>query len=269
MTAMLITEVHRALSRTLVRVLVILALLVSVVGSVLSFVNTTASGRDAAGHVPFRLVELWSPQQEEGVLLVVYLLLVMGAIVGAASVIGAEWRFGTIGSLLTFEPRRVRVGAAKLTATALTAMAIALGLVLALLAILLPTLLLHGDSSGADADWWGGAVLGLGRALLLVGFGAALSGAIALLTRSTVAVVVAFFVYLQFLERLLVAWKPWLGNWSLTENVGSFLTWGELRGEDWASPGPATAAVHLALYVGAVVALALASFRRRDVAGAS
>jgi ABC-2 type transport system permease protein len=269
MTALLITEAHRALSRTLVRVLVLFALLVSVVGSVLSFVNTTASGRDAAGHVPLRIVELWSPQQEEGVLLVVYLLLVLGAVVGAASVIGAEWRYGTIGSLLTFEPRRLRVGAAKLIATAVTAMAIALGLVLALLVILLPTLVLHGDAAGADGAWWVGAAFGLGRALLLVGFGAAIAGAIALLTRSTVAVIVAFFVYLQFVERLLVAWKPWLGNWSLTENVGSFLTWGALGGGDYATPGPGSAAIHLGLYLSVAVAIALASFHRRDVAGAS
>ena len=266
--ALVAAEVRRCLSRRLVVVLMGLALLASIVTGVVSFVNTSAPGEVGAGHSPLKLVDLWQSSDNDGILLAVVMLLLFGALLGGASVVGAEWRYGTIESLLTFEPRRVRVALAKIGTTAVTAMAIAAALIGVFVLALTPTLVFHGTTDGADAAWLLTAVEGLARGIFVVGLAATLAASVSLATRNTAAALVGVLVYLQILERAAIAWKPWLSLWAITENVGTFVTWAPLAEAD-RSPAPGDAALRLTVYVGVIAAAAVWSFRRRDVLGRS
>ena len=268
MRALMAVEVRRCLSRRLVMVLVGLAVLGATVTGVLVFVNTSAPGEVGAEHDPLRLVDLWQSTDNGGILLPVLALLLFGALLGAASVVGAEWRYRTMESLLTFEPRRVRVAVAKLAATALTAVVIAAALIGFFVLALTPALVLHGTTEGADAAWLFAALEGLGRGLFVVGLSATLAASVSLATRNTAAVVIGAFLYLQILERAVIAWKPWLSLWAFTENVGTFITWAPLEDAE-RSPAPGDAALRLTLYVGVIAAAAAWSFRRREVLGAT
>lgn len=262
---LLVAEVRRNLSRRLVRVLMGLAVAMSALAGVLVFANTDAvdSNRQA------KLVDLWMPGTADGILIVPIALLALGALIGGSSVVGAEWRFGTMTTSLGFEPRRVRTGVAKISAAAVVAALIALVLLAVFAVALLPAFLLHGSTAGADSGWWLSVLGATGRALWLVGFCAALGAATALATRNTVVVLVGAFVYLNVVERMAVAWKPWLGHWALSENVGVVLTNARLSGAaEGGSPTPGIAAARLVVYVGVAATVAVWSFRRRDVLGA-
>ena len=122
MMHMLGIEIRRCFARRLVRWLIVLA----VVGCVVTaFVAHRAASH--AGRV--RPVRSWSsctsrraatPSSASAAF-----FLVIGAVVGGASMIGAEWRAGTFVTLLTWEPNRRRVAIAKLLACGLVATAIA------------------------------------------------------------------------------------------------------------------------------------------------
>ena len=64
--------------------------------------------------------------------------LLIGAVVGGASMIGAEWRAGTFVTLLTWQPDRRRVAIAKLLACGIVATAVAVVLQVLFTAAFLP-----------------------------------------------------------------------------------------------------------------------------------
>ena len=75
-----------------------------------------------------------------------------------ASVAGAEWRAGTVTTVLTWEPSRLRLHAARTVSAAVLAFVIGVVLEVAFLASVLPAVLLHGTTEGTDAAWRIGAV---------------------------------------------------------------------------------------------------------------
>src|SRR5439155_27264654 len=123
----------------------------------------------------------------------------VGALRAGASMVGADWRAGTVGTLLTWEPRRGRVLLAKLVSVALLAAAIALVLQILFILALLPAMLGRGTTTGADAEWFRGLVAVLLRGAALVGMAAAVGAAIASLGRNTSAALGAAFGYLVVL----------------------------------------------------------------------
>lgn len=121
---------------------------------------------------------------------------VIGSLLGlilAASLIGAEWQAGTFASLLTWEPRRLRVAAAKVTAVVGSSLAIATVATALLLGVESIVASTHGTFStltqGAPPQphfaeqTWAMA----GRAALVVILVAGMGAALALLLRHTVA----------------------------------------------------------------------------------
>lgn len=262
MTALFAAEVRRVLSRRLVWALVALALTGSAIAGVVSFAAT--SGPSNPNETPV-LVELWQPGTADGLLVPVIVLLALGALLGGASMVGAEWRNGTMASVLWWEPRRPRVAVAKLAASAMTAMVISAALMAAFVLALVPTLVVHGTADGADADWWIALLGGAARGLGLVGLVTVLGAAVTLVTRNTAFVLGGAFIYLNVVERALVAWKPRVASWALAENLGAFVPWVPLEGVRH-GPQPAAAAMHLVIIVAVVAAVAIRSFTRRDIA---
>lgn len=262
MTALFAAEVRRVLSRRLVWTLVALALAGSAMAGAISFASTR--GERDPGESP-KLVDLWEHGTADGLLIPAIALLALGALLGGASMIGAEWRNGTMASVLWWEPRRARVAVAKLGASAAVAVVVAAALLVVFVVALLPTLVLHGTARGADGDWWLTLLGGAARGLALVALVTVLGGAVTLATRNTAFVVGGAFIYLNVLERALVAWKPRLASWALIENIGAFVPWVPLDDVRY-GPEPVAAALHLVVIVAVIAIVAARSFTRRDIA---
>lgn len=221
------------------------------------FVPPPGSGDDR-----FHLTDLWQPAARgDAILWVTAVFLAIGAFIGGSTVVGADWRWGTIGTQLTWEPRRGRLFAAKVAAAGLVAVAVAVILQLLLAVAVLPAAVFRGTTAGADVSWaLGAAGAGL-RAALLAG-GAALAGqGAAWIGRNSAAALGAAFAYLVVVESLVRAWKPAWHWWLLADNVAAFLVGTGGNGERPA----AVAALALASYLGALLALAAATFRYRDI----
>ena len=82
----------------------------------------------------------------------------VGCSAGAA-VAGAEWRAGTITTVLTWEPRRVRLNLTRTAACGLLAFVIAIVLQMVFLASFVPAVLVNGSTAGTDGGWWMSLVL--------------------------------------------------------------------------------------------------------------
>lgn len=213
------------------------------------------------------LTDLWSATgDDDSVWAVTSVFLGIGALIGAASMVGAEWKAGTFTTLLTWEPRRVRLAVAKLGAAAILAAVVTILLQLVLAAALFPTMALKGTTSGADGEWLRAAAGGLGRSGALAGLAAVTGAGVAMVGRNTAAALGGAFAYLAIGESILRAWKPAQSRWLLGENATIFLTGRRLEGAPFERP-VALATVTLVGYTLAIAAAATVSLRSRDVAG--
>ena len=263
MMRMLGVEVRRCFARRLVRWLVVLA----VIGCTLvAFVCRQRAGVDQATQ-PFLLFDLHEVDGES-ILGVAAFFLVIGASVGGASMIGAEWRAGTFVTLLTWEPHRRRVALAKLAACGLVATTIALVLQALFMAAFLPAALGPGSTEGVDAEWWGSLAGVALRVAVITGLVAVLMASVAMIGRSTAAALGFAFGYVLLVENLLRAWKPWSGRFLLGENAARFITGMELENVEF-SRSTVAAAATLVTYVALAAVVAVVTFRRRDLASAS
>jgi hypothetical protein len=205
-----------------------------------------------------------------------YLFMAVG-LVTAASAVGAEWQAGTFASLLTWEPRRQRVLAAKLLAPTL-----AMGVLTAVCAAVLEAGAALAAATRGTLDLTTGrlveqvVVMGL-RIVGLVMLVTLISGAIAAFTRHTVAVVGVVLGYLVAGELVGGIVSPWWRDHGLVPHLLAFVngkvlyyavpprgvdpnTW---HGERYLHAGAAA----LIVAAVAVVAVAVASvtMSRRDV----
>src|SRR4029079_9965827 len=110
---------------------------------------------------------------------------ILGGFFGGASVAGAEWRAGTITTVLTWEPRRVRLHLTRTAACAILAALISLVLQSVFLAAFLPSVFAHGSTAGVDAAWVSSLVIAMLRSSLLTAMAAMLGVALATLGRNT------------------------------------------------------------------------------------
>ena len=251
MTALLAVELRRIVARRLVRVFAALAVIGFAIAGVAVFFDSTEPD-------PFQLVSLGDALEGTTGLLIAIAWVVGG------SFIGAEWHQKTIGTTLTWEPRRLRLLAAKVVA-AVAASAAGTVLLLALLgAALLPAALGRGTTEGADADWLGGVVMDVLRGGLAAGLGAAVGFSIAAIARNTAAALGVGFIYVYIVEialrELRPGWEPWL----FVYNMG-VLVFGEPPDALLFGRSVLGAALIVTAYAGGLLALALFLFQRRDV----
>lgn len=273
---LLIVEMRRALARRMVRVLVALALVVTgIVGISVYAANDPLDDDPAAafidpdspGNDPRFLTALWPVDDPDGALLLTPAgVLMIVALAAGASTTGAEWKAGTVTTLLTWEPRRTRVVGAKLGAAGILAAVIALALLGAFALAFLPTVALKGTTEGADGEWLGAALAGSLRIAAVTGLAAVLGAAMAMIGRNTSAAVGVALGYFVFFETLVRGMRPRLQHWLLSENVATFLTGERLEGVRSAA-SPAGAAVTLVVYLALVSLAAGLLFTSRDLAG--
>lgn len=236
--------------------------------------------------------ESWAPQEEnyifpdavfseraESVLLTIgYAVLFFAFFVGVSSV-AAEFATGSMGSWLTFEPRRTRVYASKL-------LAVGIGLVLP---SLVATALMVGGAWGLFASWgtlgdldgelWGEIAVGALRLLLTAAGVGVLGAAIAMVLRSTAASIGVLFGYLIVVEGILGSALPALRPWLLGIKIEAVLGGGaeyfvqrcttDAAGTMCESVARSVSltngAVSLVVLLAVVAAVGLVTFRRRDV----
>ncbi|MEZ5176145.1 MAG: ABC transporter permease subunit [Acidimicrobiia bacterium] len=196
----------------------------------------------------------------------------LAAILGA-SFIGAEYKSGTVETVLLWEPRRGRVLGSKLAVAAVSAAAIHVLLLTLLVAVMVPSGLWRGSTAGVDGDFW----LGVVKVILLGGVAAAVvatfSLSVSVLTRNTVGGVAAALGYFAASPILSLALFKGLRPFDLSENLTALGTGGEVgrfvSAGDWYdsvySHGTAMAAVAVGVYLVLAVGTAVAVFARRDI----
>jgi ABC-2 type transport system permease protein len=267
-TGLLRVELRRACHRRIVRVLVLLALCgIAVFGVVLFFTSThldVAAARSGQNEHAAVLTDWWRPGTGEGVLMVAAGLLAVCAVLGGASVVGGEWRAGTVASVLAWEPRRARVFVARSAASMVIAFAVAVALQTLFVAAAVPSMLAHGSTDGADGAWWSSFALAIVRVALFTALAAAIGGSLAWIGRSTVAALVGVFGWLLVAENLVRGLRPGAAKYLLTSAIGTVVPWAPMKDPKLAR-GVWGAAVTVLVVTGALLVIGLISFTRRDV----
>jgi ABC-type transport system involved in multi-copper enzyme maturation permease subunit len=189
------------------------------------------------------------------------------AIIGwllAASYIGAEWRTGNMTTLLTWEPRRMRVMLAKLFATLIVVFCLVVLLQALLVGALFPAALYRGTTAGTTMEFWrtfsyqGLRIAGLATVAAALGF------AVGSLGRNTAAGLGAGFIYIAVVEGgLLGGLIPKVRPWLILGNAIVFIN--NQTSSDIAGRTPTQAGLLLLGYGAALVLIAALFFKRRDV----
>ncbi len=268
--SLLVVEMRRALRRRVVRVMILLALVGCVVAGVIAFTSsagTTPSELHRHGEPhPAVLTDWWIADRSDGAVLIASFFLLLGAVATGAAVAGSEWRAGTITTVLTWEPRRVRLNLARTAACGIVAFAVAIVLQVVFLASFLPAVLANGSTAGADADWWWSLTAAIARTGLLTALAAMLAVALATLGRNTAFALAAVFAWMAVVENLIRGLRPGLAQYLWAANIGTVVPWRQMRGVEF-TRSPALALGTIVLYTAVFVVLATLSFRRRDVPG--
>jgi ABC-2 type transport system permease protein len=221
-----------------------------------------------------RLRALWlqahGETQETVVLSVAVYLFVLAAAL-AATGIGGDYRAGTVGTPLTWEPRRVRLATARLLAIA----TVTVGIYLTVTAVLVGGWWIGASARGSTTvptGFWGDLATIVARsAVTTVGF-ALLTAGVVLLTRSTVGGIVVWIGYLVGVEGVLASQISGLRERLLIVNLAAFLDGHVFRVSDGGGSGdivrigPSHGVVVLTVVVVVVAALGVLAFARRDVA---
>ena len=254
MNALLATEFRRMWSRHLVWIVFGLAVLAIAIAGV----TVAIRSRPEVGADPrFPLTML--PDILTGTSIP---LIIAGWLLGA-SFIGADWRAGSITTLLTWEPRRARVIVAKVLACAVSVFVLAMALQAVLGGILSLDAVFRGTTEGVDASWWretGGVAL---RAATLTSVASVVGFAVASIGRNTAAALGAGFAYIAVVENLVRGLRPGWQRWLFTDNAAVFIT-----GDNVSFTFQRTmlqALALLAVYAAALFTVSVVMFRSRDV----
>lgn len=180
-----------------------------------------------------------------------------------ASFVGAEWHNRTMTTLLTWEPRRLRVLAGKAIATSVIVFLWVLASQAVALAVFYPAARFEGTMTGVDIDWW----LDVGSTALRVsGLGCVVASfglALATVGRNSAAALGIGFGYFAVVESLIRVFKPSWFDWLVGPNIALVLDGSEDIGLGH-SQGAGGAL--LLAYVAISLVVAGLVFRRRDIA---
>jgi len=253
-TALLAAEFRRMSSRHLVRILAGLALLgITIAGVIVAVRSSPQVGADPR----FPLTML--PDILRGTSIP---LILAGWLLGA-SFIGADWRAGTITTLLTWEPRRTRVIVAKLLACAASVFVLAIGLQVVLGGVLALDAAFRGTTEGVGAPWWRESSGVAARAATLASVASVIGFAVASIGRNTAAALGAGFAYLAVIENLVRGLRPAWQRWLFTDNAAVFISGGNVGFSFQRTM--LQALVLLAAYAAALFTVSAMMFRSRDV----
>lgn len=180
-----------------------------------------------------------------------------------ATFFGAEWNAGTVTTILTWEPRRARIFAAKVLAAAAFVFVAVMMVQALLVAVMAPVALLRGSTAGVDGEWLG-AVTGIAARSAVIGALAAVIGmSVASMARNTATALIVAFVYFAVIENVLRGVRPNWVRWLPGDNMALFVIGSQGTGTREISE--LRAFITVALYSAVFFMGALTVFRSRDV----
>ena len=267
--ALLGSELARLRARRAVRIALLFAVALTLLIVVIMTIRSTGTG--PTDHT-LALRKLWSVvdgrSQDTALLSVaVYLFVVAAGL--AATAIGGDYRAGTVGTPLTWEPRRGRLVTARLLAIVVVIGAF----YLVVTGVLIGSWWLGAATRGSTvvpSGFWADVASLVARCLVTtIGFALVTAG-IVLLTRNTVGGIIVWVAYLVGIEGVLAGQVQGLRERLLLVNLAAFLEDVPERVTDGGGGGisivhPSDGVVTLLLVVAVVVALGVVAFTRRDV----
>jgi ABC-type transport system involved in multi-copper enzyme maturation permease subunit len=192
------------------------------------------------------------------------ILVVIGGLLLGASFVGAEWHAGTMTTLLTWEPRRVRVLAAKAIVTAVCVFVL-MALLLAVFALGLALVASTRGITDNLGDHFLRAVAGSSLRVAGCSVAGALVGlAIAMLARNTAAAIGIGFAYLAVIEGVVRGLRPGWQHYLLADNIAVVVTGGD-AGIMQEPVTLAYAIATVAIWTAVLMSAAAVAFRVRDV----
>lgn len=226
-----------------------------------------------AGFAPPSMVSLYQTTLEQTAVLVLFL-----ALLGGSTATAAEIAHRTLGTWLTFEPRRDRVFGSKVLASGLVAIPIT-ALLLALVLGGIPVIYrLRGVDDAVTAAQWGDLAWMSARIMLLAVVLGMVGAAAGLLLRHTGAVLGVVVGYVMIGENLVRGLFPDWSKYLLSPNITAWINDGHEFGHWVCDDGgfgecreiiTRISIEHGALVIGlvsaAVILVSWLSFRRRDV----
>jgi ABC-2 type transport system permease protein len=196
------------------------------------------------------------------------LLGLAGWLIGA-TLIGADWASGSLATVLTWEPRRVRLLLAKYAASALTTLGVSCLLLAALVIGLSIVAATRGLTSTHPSFWADVGATSL-RVVVISGVAALAAAGLASIARSATFAVASLFVYLVAVEGPIHLRLPDAADWLVTQNAVAWTT-GKLLDTNGGSGVSVISSFHVAalgvvaLWVGTILAVGCWIFHRRDV----
>jgi len=240
-------------SRTFFRILLLIVL------GLIGFVSTIVFLK--ARHVSYDVALVIGCAVASGV------LFTLGVVVGA-SFVGAEWNSGSMSTLLTWEPRRVRVFAAKLIACMITTMIVSLLVLVVMALLLLPSAAAHGTTSGVPWLSFAGVWLRIG---IVSAIGVAVGVGLANVMRSAAGPIATWLIFQFVASPALLLWKRWLVRWLPDGLFRQFVSLeSAIRGSIGETPfrfggNVLRGGLVLGLYAASFLAAGFVAFRARDV----
>jgi ABC-type transport system involved in multi-copper enzyme maturation permease subunit len=192
------------------------------------------------------------------------ILVILGALLIGASLVGAEWHAGTMTTLLTWEPRRFRVLVAKTLAAVIVTFVLSMALLIALSGLLWLVASTRGVTQGLKDGFWQDVGWGVIRASLAASVASTIGLTIAMLGRNTAAAIGLGFAYLGVVEQLIRGLRPSWQPLLLGDNIAVFVDGKASTLGDTVRTVP-EAAIVVVCYVAALFLAAASSFRVRDV----
>ena len=266
MMALLRSELRRATSRRLVRLLLVAAVVGIAAGAVITAVDSKAPppGTLAAARAEYGFAVTQLP---DVVLGSSFLVIIAGWLLGA-SFAGAEWHAGTMATLLTWEPRRTRVLAAKVVATAAVVAALALVVLILMSLSLWLVAATRGITEGAGEGFVADLAGAISRVAAAAVVASLIGLSIAMIGRNTSAGLGIGFAYLGVVEGLIRGLRPSWTPFLFGENVAVFVSGDpEQLGAfpDFVTRTVAGGALVAVVYAVTLLFAAGWSFRARDV----
>lgn len=220
---------------------------------------------DPGQYLPPHLALVDLPGVLEGISSITSIL----ALVVGASAVAVSWQTGTISTILTWEPRRLRWFAARVLVVAAGVAVMTLAIVAFLSAGLAAAAALRGTTFGTDGAWWSDVLTTSLRVAAAATFSALIGAAVAAVGRHTAAALGVVFVWTAVIEGLIRGLRPRWAPWLLGDNLVSFLSWErmEMQFAPFASYTitPGRALFVIAGYTAVTLALGFTFIRVRDV----
>ncbi len=225
--------------------------------------------RDNAGnpnqYMPSHLALADLPDIHEGVSSITSIL---GLVIGA-SFVASSWQTGTISTIFTWEPRRLRWFSARILILVAGVLVVTAVIVAFLSAGLSLAAMLRGSTIGVDGAWWTDTLTTSLRVSVAAAVSAVIGGAVAAIGRHTAAALGVVFVWTAVLEGLVRGLRPLWTPWLLGDNLVTFLSWRtsefQLSAFESFTITPARAILVILGYTAVVLAIAFAFVRTRDV----